>query len=208
MVHQRENPEPKLIAITDVAHFGEARTLAAFERLCFAAQIGTVCVQLRWDSGARAQLRLGRLLQAICEASGQTLCINERLDVALALQVTAVHLKAASLAFGATQRLWQSRGLTLWASRAWHPYHESIPEPGQRLIVSPAMAERKGRTALGIAALARIAGDVAPRPVFALGGIGQENVRAVLDTGVAGVAAIGACYTDPIPLLRELSIIR
>jgi hypothetical protein len=30
----------------------------------------------------------------------------------------------------------------------------------------------------------------------------------VLDTGVVGVAAIGACYRDPTALLQELSIIR
>lgn len=199
---------PRLIAITDVARFGEASTLVAFERLCFAARPRSVCVQLRLDGTARTQLELGRRLRRICVESEQILGVNDRFDVALALEVNAVHLKSKSVSAAEVRRLWTTRGWPLWISQAWHPADEAAPDAVDALVVSPVMGARKGRNPLGPAGLAQCVGAVAPLEVYALGGIEAANVRGSLAAGARGVAAIGACYLQPLPLVQELGIIR
>jgi thiamine monophosphate synthase len=105
--------------------------------------------------------------------------------------------------------LWAARGWPLWVYQAWHPGDdEPIPVDVDALVVSPVMAARKGRAPLGTAGLAKCVREVAPLPVYALGGVEAGCVREVLGVGACGVAAIGACYVQPLPLVRELGIIR
>lgn len=198
---------PRLIAITDVTQFGEAQTLVAFERLCFAARPRSVCVQLRLDGTAQAQLELGHHLRRICVESEQTLSVNDRFDVALALELSAVHLKSKSVPAAEVRRLWADRGWPLWMSQAWHAEDEPAPVDVDALVVSPVMGARKGRRPLGPARLGQCVRAV-ELDVYALGGIEAAYVRENLAAGARGVAAIGACYLQPLPLVRELGIIR
>ncbi len=183
--------------------------MVAFERLCFAARPRSVTVQLRLNTTAGAQLELGRRIRATCVESEQFLCVNDRFDIALALEATAVHLKTETVSAAEVRRLWAARGWPLWVYQAWHPEDdEPIPVDVDALVVSPVMGARKGRAPLGMAGLARCVREVAPLPVYALGGVEADCVREILTTGARGVAAIGACYVQPLPLIRELGIIR
>lgn len=194
---------PRLIAITDVAVHGPARTLELFEHLCHAARPGSVCVQLRWDAAPRELFALGERLCAICVDSEQILSINERLDVALALGATAVHLKTRSVAAREVRALWGSRGRDVWVTRAWHPADESVPLDVDALVASPVAAERKGQPPLGTDGL-RAACLGCPVPVYALGGVDSSNAASMILAGAQGVAAIGACHDEPLALLEAL----
>lgn len=199
---------PRLIAITDAARFGVAETLRAFERLCFAARPGAVCVQVRETFAAGTHLEFARQLQSICSRSEQILAINDRLDVALALQVSAVHLKGSSVAAEEVRTLWAARGLHVWLSRAWHSGEVLPAQEVDAWVVSPVVDARKGRAPLGLSGLSKVVRDAAPRLVYALGGVEPPAVRPILGVGAQGVAAISACYVDPLPLVQELGIIR
>lgn len=201
-------PRPRLIAITDVAHYGASRTLDAFSRLCRCAVPGAVCVQLRWDASPRQVLELGRALAAVCVSSEQHLCVNERLDVALALGVRAVHLKANSPEAGTVRQLWTARRTDVWLTRAWHPESDALRRDVDALVVSPVGAERKGRQALGLDGLRAAATAAGETPVYALGGVDGSNVEQIVAAGARGVAAIGACYGEVLPLLRGLGVAR
>lgn len=192
-----------MIAITDVALHGPARTLELFEGLCHAASPGSVCVQLRWDATPLELFALGERLRAICVDSEQVLSVNERLDVALALGATAVHLKARSIAAHDVRALWRSRGRDLWLTRAWHPAGETVPPDVDAVVASPVGAERKGRPPLGTVGL-RAACLRCPVPVYALGGVDSSNAASMIVAGARGIAAIGACHDEPRELLEAL----
>jgi thiamine-phosphate pyrophosphorylase len=199
---------PRLIAITDAERFGMEETLRAFERLCFAARPGTVCVQVRETFEAAVHLEFARQLQSICSRSEQVLSINDRLDLALALRVGAVHLKGSSVAAEEVKTLWAAQGLSVWLTRAWHLGEVRPGEVVDAWMVSPVVDGRKGRSALGLSGLSAIVRDAAPSLVYALGGVEPPTVRPILGTGAHGVAAISACYVHPLPLVQELGIIR
>jgi thiamine monophosphate synthase len=61
------------------------------------------------------------------------------------------------------------------------------------VLLSPVIAPRKGRPALGLEALERCRGSLRPgTQLFALGGVSAETARSCLEHGADGVAVIGA----------------
>ena len=83
---------------------------------------------------------------------------------------------------------------------------------GRRHAVAlPLLASRKGRAALGLAALGVLGEQLRARnlayPLYALGGVSADNASACLAAGAAGVAAIGAALApDARGLLDALGI--
>src|SRR5690606_15496027 len=99
-----------------------------------------------------------------------TLCVNDRLDLALALEVPYLHLKGSSLSVAEARRLLAARFGYSWISRAWHVGDELIGTDSDALIVSPVLQPRKGRPSLGLARLRQLAVRLQPSSLYALGG--------------------------------------
>jgi thiamine-phosphate pyrophosphorylase len=195
---------PVLIAITstELAPLGviETRLARCVER----ARPGSVAIQLRdHDLSARARLELGRRLLAL----GAPLIVNDRLDLALALGVSNVHLGERSMSPKDARRLIPNA----WISQACHDPERAGDLDADAILLSPVLAPRKGRPALGLPALARARARLSPGArLYALGGVDAESARACLDAGADGVAVQGAVLDgrEPDPLLAALGIRR
>jgi thiamine-phosphate pyrophosphorylase len=210
---------PRLVAITDtdVAPAGELVT--RLRRLAASAVPGSVALLLR-DHGlsGKARLELGRALSDLAREHQQRLWVADRLDLALLLGADALHLGEASVSARAARSLLPE---TAGISRAWHV--TSLDDAAlselsavDALLVSPVLAPRKGRPALGLSALGvlgeqlRARNQAYPQPqLYALGGITARDAAACLAAGATGVAAIGAALApDVAPLLEALAIRR
>lgn len=205
-------PLPKLLAITDLTRVPASELLERARALSAGAAPGTVAVLLR-DHGTsvRERLRLGRALRELTRAAGQELWVADRLDLAWILQADAAHLGEASVtALHARQLL----GGSVRVSRSWHDIVPADELSGvDALLVSPIFEARKGRPALGVAALAEVARGLATAGssarVYALGGVSASNAAACLAAGACGVAAIAAAWADDAPeLLAALGVAR
>lgn len=208
---------PRLIAITDLNLCAEDALLARLARLANAARPGSVALLLRdHNVSAKLRLALGVRLRGIAETSGQALWVADRLDLALLLRADAVHLGEGSVTAGAARRL---LGGEMRITRAWHA--TSLEAAGavdeladvDGLLVSPVLAPRKGRPALGLATLGALGEQLRARnrafQTYALGGVSAENAADCLEAGAAGVAAIGAALVEkPAGLLSALQILR
>lgn len=193
---------PRLMVITD-RHLAGDPLLPRLRRCLERATPGSVVVQLRdRDAPIGWRLALGQVLRGLTRETEQELSVGDRLDLALLLGADALHLPEGGVD---TERA-RSLG-KLWVSRAWHSGTvESAPDAW---VVSPAMAPRKGRPALGVTGL-RAACEALQRPVYALGGVEAGNARQCLEAGAHGVAVIGAALDgrDVSPLLDALQIRR
>jgi thiamine-phosphate diphosphorylase len=194
-----ERPFPRLIAITDLSRVGEAETLVRFERLTAVALAGTVMVQLRdRERPVRERLALGRELAALCRQSGQLLQVNDRLDLAVLLGADAVHLGEASVETEDARRL---VGSDLWITRACHDVTRVTAIEADGVMLSPILAARKGRPALGVGALqiarqqldAKGAGRAR---LVALGGVDAAQARDCFEAGADAVAVVGAALSE------------
>jgi thiamine-phosphate pyrophosphorylase len=192
-VNIRENP-PRLIAITDRSIASRDETLRRFERVARAAQPFTVMFQLRdRELPARERLAFGRELRALCTAAQQWFQVNDRCDLAVLLGADGVHLAEASVSAADARRV---TGDGVFVTRACHEPEREL-EPGvDGWVLSPIFAERKGRAALGIGALARFFGACRGTPniprIYGLGGVTAARARELVHAGATGVAVVGA----------------
>ncbi len=200
-----------LFALTDLARFGEPRTLDCFERLAFAAAPGTVAIDVREPSLPVAELvRLCRRLRATARRHGQALVVHARPDLAVLLEADALHLGEAGLASADARHLVGALPLL----RACHSVESAAEVDATHVLLSPILEPRKANPALGLAALraARARLDQGPRPrkLLALGGVDASNAARCLVAGADAVAAIGGVFgaDDPSALLGALGILR
>ena len=201
---------PRLIIVTDTTVAPEGVIEPRIERALALARPAMVMVQLRDTAlSVRRRLALGERLLAICRRHGQLLVVNDRVDLAVLLGADGVHLGEASIASEDARKL-LSPGA--WISRACHAPSEVAHTDADAALLSPIAAPRKGRAALGLAALseARARRGSASPLLYALGGIDAESAARCVARGAAGVAVIGAVLDgrDPEPLVRALGIVR
>lgn len=209
---------PRLVAITDTQLLPAVELVERLERVAASARPGSVALLLRdHQLPARARLELGRALQSVARRHAQALWVADRLDLALLLEAAVLHLGEASVSARDARR-----GLpeSVRICRAWH---ELAPRPEQldeldavdALLVSPVLAPRKGRSALGLEALGawgeqlRARNSASPPSLYALGGVTAASAASCLAVGASGVAAIGAALaSDAGALLRALDVAR
>jgi thiamine-phosphate pyrophosphorylase len=206
---------PRLIAITDLGVLPENELIMRLRRLAAAALAGSVALLLRdHQASAQQRLRLGARLREVTRDTGQELWVADRLDLALLLEAEGVHLGEASVSAAAARRLVGARRI----SRAWHA--SSVDDVASAelsgvdaLLVSPLLAARKGRDALGLAALGVLGEQLRARNqaylLYGLGGIDPDNAAVCRAAGAFGVAAIGAALgPEPERLLAALGLSR
>lgn len=205
---------PRLVAITDLSLLDPVTLLTRLRNLTEAASPGSVALLLR-DHAASGRERwgLGQKLRELAHTTGQSLWVADRIDLALLLEADGLHLGENSVSARTARQLW---GGQRFVSRAWHRGElggAAELEGVNALLVSPVLAERKGRPALGLGPLARLseaaAGRSEPLAVYALGGVSSDSAGSCLAAGAQGVAAIGAALAiDPSALLGALGIAR
>ena len=135
--------------------------------------------------------------------------VNRRVDVALAIGATGVHLGFDALPLEETRALLGERALigvsthsvdeAIAAHRAGADYIHLAP-------IHPPLSKPSTRPPLGIAPV--LAAASAGLAVFAQGGIGPGQVPALVAAGVAGVAVTGSLLQSGDPYAQALALRR
>ena len=161
---------------------------------------GVRAVQLREkDLEGRELYALAEQLRALTQRYQAHLLINDRLDVALAVEADGVHLGHNSFAVKDARRLLGS-GKLIGVST--HSQQEITAAQGADFIVFGPVYSTPSKAAYGEPqGLDRLRAAVAHStvPVFAIGGIKTERVPEVLETGTHGIAMISAISATPDP---------
>ena len=189
----------RLYVVTD-RHEAAGRDLE--EIVAAAAQGGAGAIQLREkDLSARDLYALGGRLQAALSPYGVPLLINDRLDVALALDAAGVHLAGHSLPTAVARRV-LGAGKLLGVST--HSVEEArrAAEDGADFIVFGPVFTTPSKVSYGppqgLQHLSTVVGAVRI-PVIAIGGIDHTNLPQVVQAGAYGVAMIRAVLAAPDP---------
>ena len=203
---------PNLVVVTDTAVAAAGVLEGRVERACALARPGTVLVQLRDpDLPVRERKALGERLLAIARRHGQALVVNDRIDLALLIGADGVHLGESSVRPEDARRLLSG---SAFVSHACHGLGEVLRPGSDAALLSPVVAPRKGRAALGTTVLTCARGNIdahrSQALLFALGGVDATTAKACIDAGAHGVAVIGAVLDgrDPLTLLGALGISR
>jgi thiamine-phosphate pyrophosphorylase len=192
--------------VTDERAAGE-RALPEIVRA--AIQGGTTAVQLRAKvATTREMVALGQALLAITRPAGIPLIVNDRLDVALAIEADGAHVGQDDLpAAMARQLLGPERILGVSAetvAQAQQAERDGANYLGVGDVFGTPSKPDAG-SPIGIDGLAATVRAVA-LPVVAIGGITLDNAPAVIAVGAVGVAVISAVVgaADPAAAARQL----
>jgi thiamine-phosphate diphosphorylase len=170
---------------------------------------GATAVQLRWKSGTDRQiLAEGKELRRITLSSGVPLIVNDRVDLALALEADGVHLGPEDLPVRLARELLGKGAIIGYSAGEAGEAVAAQAEGADYLGVGPFQVTTTKQDAgapLGAAGLARVV-QAAGLPVIAIGGLGRDTVATAMAAGAAGVAVASAVMTAKAPeaVCREL----
>lgn len=166
---------------------------------------GTVAVQLREKDLDAASLRALALdVLAVTRPAGAPLLINDRLDVALAVQADGVHLAGHSLPAAEARAL---LGPDRYLAASTHNLTEATAAMTGGcdfatfgpVFQTPSKA-RYGAP-VGLDKLREACAALAPFPLVALGGVSSDNGAQCRAAGAAGLSVIRAVVAAPDPAM-------
>lgn len=189
-----------LYAITDAPLSGMSH-VTQVEALCAG---GARLIQLRdkqlpayeFCEQARQALTIARRYHA-------KLIINDRIDVALAIEADGVHLGQDDVPVGAARNLLPPTAIIGFSTHNLIQAEAASKLPIDYLAVGPVFPTKTKTDpdpVLGLEALTQIRHRIGTLPLVAIGGITLENAAAVLDAGADSVAMVSALISDPLSI--------
>ena len=167
-----------------------------------ALQGGAQAVQLRdKEMPARELFELAtRIREMIAERAPKTLLVvNDRVDVARAARADGVHLGREDLTCEAAREMLGPQAVIGLSATSLEEAEEAEAAGADYLGVGPVFptpSKADAAPAMGLEGLAGIRAAVRA-PLVAIGGIGEDDVRAVMRAGADGVAVISAVAGAP-----------
>ena len=184
---------PALYPVTDARLTGltHAEQVA---RLCAG---GATLVQLREKHASPREFYAAAVAALqVARAHGARLIINDRADIALALQADGVHLGQDDLHPTAARRLLGPQAIIGYSTHNVAQARAAAELPISYIAIGPVFStttKANPDEVVGLAGVAEVRAVVGLRvPLVAIGGITRENARAVITAGADAVAVIGA----------------
>lgn len=181
----------ELYLVTD-RRFHEAPLV---EQVARAIAGGVTCVQLREkDLETGALVELAGHLADLCRAQGVTFIVNDRIDVAMAVQADGVHLGRKDMPLSVARRL-------LGPDRILGATAGNIEQARQALAagadylgvgaIAATSTKADHNPVIGVAGFGEIAQAVA-LPCVAIAGVDRHNAADLIRAGGAGIAVVSA----------------
>jgi len=197
--------DPSLYFITDSTNLTEEVFLRRVEQ---ALQGGVTLLQLREkERSTREYMELAEKVHQLTQRYQVPLIIDDRVDVALAVDAEGVHVGASDLPVSVARKLMGPHkivGATAktvpWAKEAW--------EQGADYLGVGAIypTTTKVRTVLTSTETLREICSAVPIPVNAIGGLNKDNIHVLAGIPIAGICVVSAIMKadDPALAAREL----
>jgi thiamine-phosphate pyrophosphorylase len=184
---------PPVYPITDRAIAGRPHSQQVAEMIAGGARL----IQLREKSDVGHELfdDLRRAVGLAHEADGVRIVVNDRVDLALMLKASGVHLGQDDLPPAEARRLLGPAALIGFSTHSLEQARKALLEPVDYIAVGPIFGtstKTDAHPVVGVELVkevrSRVAGSV---PVVAIGGITLENAASAWNAGASTVAVIG-----------------
>ncbi len=201
--------KPFTLGLYVVTDGGLTRGRPLVEIVAAAIRGGTDAIQLREKEGpAREQLALGRRLRALTREAGVLFIVNDRADLAVALDADGVHVGQDDLPPDVARRIVGPERIIGVSAGTLDEALAARDAGADYLGVGPIYAtatKPDAGAATGPELIAAIRRRV-DLPIVGIGGIGRDNAAVVLAAGADGVAVVSAVVAadDPEAAAREL----
>jgi thiamine-phosphate pyrophosphorylase len=167
---------------------------------------GVGAIQLREKDFAGQQLfQLAEKARDLCARYHAAFFINDRIDVALAVEADGVQLGKTSLPVEAARTLLGPLRTIGASTHSLEEVQEAERSGADFVLFGPVyftVSKAAFGPPQGVAALRKIVENT-PLPVYAIGGIKPENIREVMATGARGISLISAVLAAADPKLAS-----
>jgi len=187
------NPSTYLLYLVTDAGLSRGRS----HRVIVEAAIrgGVTVVQYRQKyASTRRMIEEAAELCRLCRAAGVPFIVNDRLDVALAVDADGVHVGQDDMPASVARRLLGPRRILGVSAGSVEEARKAVDDGADYIGASPVFSTPTKPDApppLGIEGLRRMTKAVEV-PVVAIGGITTENAAAMMKAGAAGIAVVSA----------------
>ena len=182
----------RLLVVTD-RHQTNGRPLVPLLQRVLTAAVPTIQLRER-DLSARELVRLAREVQAVTVSRRSQLLINDRIDVALALEGVGVHLRSNSLPVMVARRLLGAQRLLGVSVHAVEEVMEAEAQGADYIVLGPIYetpSKQMYGPPLGIHTLEK-ACRLVRIPIIGIGGVTAARAHEMRRAGAFGVAVITA----------------
>ncbi|MEE8613542.1 MAG: thiamine phosphate synthase [Nitrospirales bacterium] len=202
------SPQFNLYLVTDRSQTAGRDLLWVLEQ---ALEGGVKGVQLREkDLSGRELFHLAEKIKALCDAHHASLLINDRVDVAMAVDADGVHLGGASIPVQTARKLMGRHKLIGVSTHSLKEAQESEQAGADFLVFGPVYftsSKAPYGEPQGLGPLKKVVEKLSI-PVYSIGGIKADNIAEVKATGVRGVSLISAIISAVYPLAATEEILR
>lgn len=197
--------DPSLYFITDSTGFSEEEFLRRAER---ALMGGVTLMQLREkNKTTREYISLAKKVHALAQEYAVPLIIDDRVDVALAVDAEGVHLGAEDMTIADARRI-LGEGKIIGATAKTVPWALDVYSQGADYLGVGAIypTTTKVKTVLTSTDTLRDICRAVPIPVNAIGGLNKGNLSVLAGIPIAGICAVSAIMKaeDPMTAAEEL----
>ena len=171
---------------------------------------GADAIQFRQKEGSTRELiETAAQMMRACKERGVTFIVNDRIDVAMAVQAHGVHLGQNDFPIPLARRLLGEKSIIGGSAATIEEARKCVADGADYVgfgPVFPTGSKADAGPVSGLDALRRIV-EAIPIPVIAIGGIGPANTPGIMETGAHGIAVISivCCQEDPDRAARDLS---
>ncbi|MBQ6692674.1 MAG: thiamine phosphate synthase, partial [Clostridia bacterium] len=183
--------DPGLYFITDSTGCTEEEFLFRVEQ---ALKGGATLLQLREkDKSTREYIRLAEKVHAVAKRYRVPLIIDDRVDVALAIDAEGVHVGAADMPVSTARRLMGDDKI-VGATAKTVPWAKEAYEQGADYLGVGAIypTTTKVKTVLTSTDTLRDICHAVPIPVGAIGGLNKDNIDIFAGIPIAGICVVSA----------------
>ena len=197
--------DPSLYFITDSTNFSEDEFLRRIEQ---ALQGGITLMQLREkERTTREYIELAEKVHKLAKKYEVPLIIDDRVDVALAIDAEGVHVGASDMPVAMARRLMGDKKI-VGATAKTVPWAKEAYEQGADYLGVGAIypTTTKVKTVLTSVDTLRDICNTVPIPVNAIGGLNKDNIDILKGIPIAGICVVSAIMkaADPKRAAAEL----
>jgi thiamine-phosphate pyrophosphorylase len=201
-------PDFKLYLITDRTQTKGRDLLWLIEQ---ALDAGVKAIQLREkDLAGRDLFSLAEKASQLCRNYGSSLFVNDRLDIALAVNAAGVQLGNASVPIALARQLLGAQKMIGVSTHSFNEALEAQRQGADFVLFGPVYftpSKAAYGAPQGLDKLKEIVGKIS-LPVYAIGGIKLENILDLRSMGVSGVALISAIMSSDAPKKATSDLLR
>lgn len=170
---------------------------------------GADTIQFRQKSGStREMIEVAKQMKQLCAENGVTFIVNDRVDVAIAAEVDAVHLGQDDFTIPLARKLLGEDVIIGGSASTIEEARDCLSEGADYVgfgPVYPTTSKDDASPVTGIPMLKQVVEEI-PLPIIVIGGVSAENIPDVMRAGAHGIAVISAvcCQEDPEEATRAL----